>query len=124
MAGITPFKKKGRTTRRNAELDSSSVHVLLSESGCGCFLVKQSSDCVDKTPRVLTFQFFSSSWSFAPLFASVHFLEGSPNDGLVLLRHMPSPGSSGAPVCLEGEKLLLLLGAEDHLWGSGEVPAL
>lgn len=49
-------------------------------------------------------------------------LEGGPDDGVVLLRHMQSPGSPGTPVPLAGEGLLL--GPESQLWGSGEVPTL
>lgn len=57
---------------------------------------------------------------FAPLLASVLFGKG-PNDLVVLLRHMQSPGSSGAPVSLAGEELL---GSQSQLWGSGEVSTL
>lgn len=84
----------------------------------------QGQDCVDKTLRVLTFQpcclFFFFFPAFAPLLASVLF-GGGPDDGVVLLRHMQSPGSPDTPASPAGEGLL---GAESQLWGSGEVPTL
>ncbi len=67
----------------------------------------------------LTVFFFYFS-IFAPLLASVLF-GGGPDDGVVLLRHMQSPGSPGTPFSLAGEGLL---GDESQLWGSGEVPTL
>lgn len=77
----------------------------------------QGQDCVDKNPEGFD---ISASLSFFSFRSSVHFGAG-PDDGVVLLRHMQSPGSPGTPVSLAGEGLL---GAESQLWGSGEVPTL
>ena len=84
----------------------------------------QGQDCVDKTLRVLTFQpycLFSFPFFFSLSFLASVLFGGDPDDGVVLLGHMQSPGSPGTPVSLAGEGLL---GAESQLWGSGEVPTL
>lgn len=131
MEGITPLlvsnqeKKKSNTAKcrdwlflNPCALFRVWLHLLFGET--------QGQDCVDKTLRVLTFQlcclfsFFYFFLNFAPLLASVLF-GGGPDDGVVLLRHMQSPGSPGTPASLAGEGLL---GPESQLWGSGEVPIL
>lgn len=82
----------------------------------------QGQDSVDKTLRVLTFRrhcLFFFCFFFAP--QCVVCFGADPDDGLVLLGYMQSPGRPRAPAPPAGEELL---GTESQLWGSGEVPTL
>lgn len=78
----------------------------------------QGQDCLDKTPRVLTFQPCCLFLVFAPQCV----FGARPDDEVEFLRPMQSPGSPGTRVSLAEERGLL--GDESQLRGSGEVTTL